>query len=95
MTWVGSRNPPVLFGTTQSRTRSLQEFLPSIQTPTLILAGEHDDLVPWSNNQFLADTMPNSVAHRLDAGHFAWEEAAGEYGRLVSEWIAGGYKERS
>ncbi len=38
--------------------------------------------MPWSNNQFLADTMPNSVAHRLDAGHFAWEEAAGEYGRL-------------
>jgi pimeloyl-ACP methyl ester carboxylesterase len=71
----------------------VQEFLPSIQTPTLILAGEHDDLVPWPNNQFLADTMPNSVAHRLDAGHFAWEEAAGEYGRLVSEWIAGGYKE--
>ena len=70
----------------------LKEFLPSIQIPTLILAGEHDDLVPWSNNQFLADTMPNSVAHRLDAGHFAWEEAAGEYGRLVSEWIAGGYK---
>jgi pimeloyl-ACP methyl ester carboxylesterase len=73
----------------------VQEFLPSIQIPTLILAGEHDDLVPWSNNQFLADTLPNSVAHRLDAGHFAWEEAAGEYGRLVSEWIAGGYKERS
>ncbi len=73
----------------------VQEFLPSIQTPTLILAGEHDDLVPWSNNQFLADTMPNSVAHRLNAGHFAWEEAAGEYGRLVSEWIAGGYKKYS
>jgi pimeloyl-ACP methyl ester carboxylesterase len=70
----------------------VQEFLPSIQVPTLILAGEHDDLVPWSNNQYLADTMPNSVAYRLDAGHFAWEQAAGEYGRLVSEWIAGGYK---
>jgi pimeloyl-ACP methyl ester carboxylesterase len=70
----------------------VQDFLPSIQIPTLILAGENDDLVPWSNNQFLADTMPNSVTHRLDAGHFAWEEAAAEYGRLVSEWIAGGYK---
>jgi pimeloyl-ACP methyl ester carboxylesterase len=70
----------------------IQDFLPSIQIPTLILAGENDDLVPWSNNQFLADTLPNSVAHRLDAGHFAWEEAAGEYGRLVSEWISGGYK---
>jgi pimeloyl-ACP methyl ester carboxylesterase len=71
----------------------LQDFLPSIQIPTLILAGENDDLVPWENNQLLADTMPNSVAHRLDAGHFAWEEASGDYGRFVSEWIAGGYKE--
>jgi pimeloyl-ACP methyl ester carboxylesterase len=72
-----------------------QGFLPSIQIPTLILAGEHDDLVPWSNNQFLADTLPNSVAHRLDAGHFAWEEAPGEYGRLVSQWIGGGYEKYS
>jgi pimeloyl-ACP methyl ester carboxylesterase len=70
----------------------VQVFLSSIQIPTLILAGDRDDLVPWSNNQYLADTMPNSVARRLDAGHFAWEEAAGEYGRLVSEWIAGGYR---
>jgi pimeloyl-ACP methyl ester carboxylesterase len=71
----------------------LRDRLPSIQTPALILAGEHDDLVPWSNNQYLADTMPNSVAHRLDAGHFAWEEAAGEYGRLVAEWVVGGYRD--
>jgi pimeloyl-ACP methyl ester carboxylesterase len=75
-----------------AQNKVVQGFLPSIRIPTLILAGDHDDLVPWSNNQFLADTMPNSVAHRLDAGHFAWEEAAGEYGRLISEWIAGGYK---
>jgi pimeloyl-ACP methyl ester carboxylesterase len=73
----------------------VEGFLSSIQTPTLILAGEHDDLVPWSNNQFLADTMPNCVAHRLDAGHFAWEEAPGEYGRLVAEWIGGGYTKYS
>ena len=70
----------------------VQDFLPSIQIPTLILAGENDDLVPWSNNQFLADTLPNSVAHRLDAGHFAWEEASDDYGRLVVDWISGGYR---
>ena len=73
----------------------IQGLLLSIQTPTMILAGDHDDIVPWSNNQLLADSLPNSVAHRLDAGHFAWEEAADEYGRLIAEWIAGGYKSRS
>ena len=59
----------------------LGDLLASIQTPTLILAGDHDDLVPWSNNQLLADRMPNSVAYRLDAGHYAWEQAGGDYGR--------------
>lgn len=70
----------------------LGNLLPSILTPVQIIAGKNDDLVPWSNNQYLADLLPNSVAHALDAGHFAWEEAAGEYGRLVTEWVAGGYK---
>jgi pimeloyl-ACP methyl ester carboxylesterase len=73
----------------------LQSLLPAIETPVMVLAGGRDELVPWSNNQFLVDALPRSVAHRLDAGHFAWEEAAGEYGRLVSAWIGGGYKSYS
>ena len=47
---------------------------------------------PWSNNQYLADLLPNSEIHPLDAGHFAWEQAPDEYGRLVTDWVtdAGG-----
>jgi pimeloyl-ACP methyl ester carboxylesterase len=70
----------------------LGALLPSIATPAQILAGRDDTLVPWSNNQYLVDELPNSVAHPLQAGHFAWEEAAGDYGRLVAEWVAGGYE---
>ena len=70
----------------------LGELLPSIATPTLIVAGRDDDLVPWSNNQYLADRLPNCEAHQLDAGHFAWEQASDEYGRLVAEWVGGGYR---
>lgn len=70
----------------------LGELLPTIATPTLILAGQNDDLVPWSNNQYLADLLPNSEIHPLDAGHFAWEQASDEYGRLVAEWVSGGYR---
>ena len=69
----------------------LGDLLPSITTPAQIVAGAHDDLVPWSNNQYLADLLPNSEIHPLDAGHFAWEEAPQEYGRLVVDWISGGY----
>ena len=70
----------------------LRDLLPSITTPALITAGREDDLVPWSNNQYLADLLPNSELHPLDAGHFAWEQAAEEYGRLIVDWVSGGYR---
>ena len=70
----------------------LRDLLPTIATPTQILAGRNDDLVPWSNNQYLDDLLPNSELHPLDAGHFAWEQAADEYGRLVVDWVSGGYR---
>jgi pimeloyl-ACP methyl ester carboxylesterase len=70
----------------------LRELLPSITTPTQIVAGRHDDLVPWSNNEYLHELLPNSEIHPLDAGHFAWEQAAEEYGRLVADWVSGGYR---
>jgi pimeloyl-ACP methyl ester carboxylesterase len=70
----------------------LGELLARIATPTQILAGRDDDLVPWSNNQYLDDRLPNSELHPLDAGHFAWEQAAEDYGRLVVDWVSGGYR---
>ncbi len=70
----------------------LRDLLPTITTPVQIVAGNADDLVPWSNNQYLYDLLPNSEIHSLDAGHYAWEEAPEEYGRLVVEWISGGYQ---
>ena len=73
----------------------LCDLLPSIMTPTQIVAGRNDDLVPWSNNQYLAEVLPRSEIHALDAGHYAWEEASDDYGRLVVDWISGGYLTRA
>jgi pimeloyl-ACP methyl ester carboxylesterase len=70
----------------------LRDLLPTIATPIQILAGRDDDLVPWSNNQYLNDLLPNSEIHPLDAGHFAWEQAAEEYATLVADWVSGGYR---
>ena len=70
----------------------MRDLLPTIATPTQIVAGRDDDLVPWSNNQYLDDLLSNSEIHPLDAGHFAWEQAAEEYGRLVADWVSGGYR---
>src|SRR5262245_50909122 len=70
----------------------LRDLLPTITTPTQIVAGRHDDLVPWSNNQYLGAVLPNSEMHPLEAGHYAWEQAPEEYGRLVADWVSGGYR---
>jgi pimeloyl-ACP methyl ester carboxylesterase len=70
----------------------LRDLLPTITTPTQIVAGRDDDLVPWSNNQYLDDLLPNSVLHPLDAGHFAWEQQPEEYGRLVADWVTDGHR---
>lgn len=70
----------------------LGDLLPRITTPTQIVAGRSDDLVPWSNNQYLGDLLPNSEVHPLEAGHFAWEEMPEAYGRRVADWISGGYR---
>jgi pimeloyl-ACP methyl ester carboxylesterase len=40
----------------------------------------------------LHDHLPNSEIHPLGAGHFAWEQAPDEYGRLVVDWVSGGYR---
>jgi pimeloyl-ACP methyl ester carboxylesterase len=72
--------------------QTLRELLPSITIPTQILAGRDDDIVPWSNNTYLSDLLPNSEIHPLDAGHYAWEQAAEDYGRLVADWVSGGYR---
>jgi pimeloyl-ACP methyl ester carboxylesterase len=70
----------------------LADLLPTISTPTQIIAGDADELVPWSNNQYLDDRLPNSEAHKIDAGHYAWEQAPETYGRLVVDWVGGGYR---
>jgi pimeloyl-ACP methyl ester carboxylesterase len=68
----------------------LAELIPGITTPAQVIAGNKDDLVPWSNNSYLFDLLPNSDIYPLDAGHFAWEEAADEYASLIVDWVTGG-----
>jgi len=70
---------------------ALGEMLPQIQTPVQIIAGRHDTAVPPVNAEFLHDRLPHSKLDVLDAGHFTWEDAAGEYTALVTTWWSGGY----
>jgi pimeloyl-ACP methyl ester carboxylesterase len=68
----------------------LARRLSEIEIPVQIIVGQHDPFVPVSNAKGLHAGLPRSKLDILDCGHFAWEDGAGEYGRLASEWIKGG-----
>jgi pimeloyl-ACP methyl ester carboxylesterase len=57
---------------------TLRDLLPEIQTPTQIIAGKRDPLVPPANAEYLHGLLVHSKLAMLDSGHFAWEDAAGE-----------------
>jgi pimeloyl-ACP methyl ester carboxylesterase len=64
----------------------LRELLPSIRTPTKILSGARDVVVPPANAEFLAERIPDAELTLIDAGHFIWEDAADEYAAEVISW---------
>ena len=70
----------------------LEPLLSKIKTPTLIMAGKNDPIVPPVNLQFLSDRLPNNRPLLLDAEHRIWEEAADEYNKTIISWLNGDYK---
>jgi pimeloyl-ACP methyl ester carboxylesterase len=76
----------------QADLATLRDLLPEIRTPVRIIAGERDPLVPLANAEYLHERLPCSRLAVLDAGHFAWEDAAQEWGSIALEWIEGGYQ---
>jgi len=69
----------------------LRDLLAEIRTPVQIIAGERDPAVPPVNAQFVHERLPSSRLDLVDAGHFAWEDAADEYAAIVASWWSGGH----
>jgi pimeloyl-ACP methyl ester carboxylesterase len=67
----------------------LAELLPEIATPVTIINGRHDRVVPVANAEFLNERLANSRVALIDAGHFVWEEAPGEYASIIVDSITG------
>ena len=70
----------------------LERVLAEIETPTLILAGRDDPVVPPQNGQFLAARLPRSRYVELDAGHLTWEDIPEVYAAQIERWLAGDYR---
>lgn len=70
----------------------LESKLSGIKTPTLIIAGKNDTIVPPTNGQFLADRLPHNRYVLLEAEHRIWEEASTEYNDALASWFGGDYR---
>jgi pimeloyl-ACP methyl ester carboxylesterase len=70
----------------------LTKRLAEVTVPCQITVGRHDPFVPVSNAEGLKKRLTKSKLNVLDCGHFAWEDAAQEYGKLACDFIQGGYE---
>ncbi len=65
--------------------------LPNVQAPTLILSGEHDQVVPPGNADLLARQIPHSTVRILPgAGHVYTLEKPAEAVAVVTEFLSEG-----
>jgi pimeloyl-ACP methyl ester carboxylesterase len=63
--------------------------LNQIQSPTLVIHGEGDPLVPYPNGQFLARHIPGAKFMTLpETGHLATIEAADRLNARVLEFLS-------
>jgi pimeloyl-ACP methyl ester carboxylesterase len=69
----------------------LARRLGEIKVPCQITVGRNDPFVPVSNAKALHRGLPKSKLDILDCSHFAWEDAASQYGKLACDFINGGY----
>ncbi len=63
-------------------------WLPRIQAPLLVLAGDADRIVPPEQARIIAQSVPGSTLHLFQgAGHLPMVERRAEYHRIVTAWI--------
>jgi pimeloyl-ACP methyl ester carboxylesterase len=66
----------------------IEDWLPRIQAPTFVLAGDADATVPPTQSRLIAERVPASeMAWIEDAGHLLMAEGAAEYQRIMTDWI--------
>jgi len=70
----------------------LAEKLQGIETPSQIVSGRDDPIVPKVNSEFLHDNLPNSRMELLPAAHYAWEEVPDLFGDVLIDWLSAGYR---
>ena len=75
-------------GFTVTRRKELRHAVLSITTPTLLIQGEFDRVIPGSGVERLAEWRPDWTHTVMnDVGHCPQLEAPEEFARIVSAWL--------
>ena len=74
--------------TTAPRANDLVDNLTAIDTPTLLITGDNDTVVPTSDTEKLATLMPNTTLVVIpQSGHLPQEEQATAFSDAVIAWL--------
>jgi len=66
----------------------ISKKLPEIKAPTLVLAGDHDPIIPADQPHLIAQKNSNSTKVILEgSGHLPMFERPKEYERAITDWI--------
>lgn len=67
----------------------VESRLAEITAETLVISGDRDTVVPTENSRNLAAAIPGSRLEMIEGtGHMAFVEKAGQFNRIVSEFLA-------
>ncbi|MGH7905462.1 MAG: alpha/beta fold hydrolase [Candidatus Binataceae bacterium] len=73
----------------EGMTKGVEEMLPRIQTPTLLIWGKQDRVVPPEIGQKMAALLPNSRLEIIDeCGHWAQIEHPDHFHQLVGDFLS-------
>ena len=70
----------------------VRDLLPKITTPTQIVAGRNDELVPWSNNQYLHELYPTVRSTLSTPVTSPGNKPPTSTAALIADWVSGGYR---
>ncbi len=85
----GAKREGVIAALTAMRDRQdSTPLLPSIKVPTLIVHGQEDNVIPFSEAEVMAKAIPSSELHLVDkAGHLPNLEQPAEFDRIVNNFL--------
>ena len=65
-----------------------RDVLPNVRVPALIMAGEHDQVVPHSAAEYLRDYIPGARLVTFDAGHLPAQEQPAAFNAALRAFLA-------